>query len=121
MLVAYKVISRNSFVFRRPTWIYQYTPEESDAKKAEFAQPTMTLVHMNGINEHYFVNIDETAVYFDSSHYYTVNERVAKTVSMRRGSTANKICTVCVTVAADGSKLHLFVILNGTVNGGVAK
>ena len=61
--------------------------KESDSKKAEFAQSTMTLVPMNGIGEHYFGNMDETAVYFDSSHYYTVNERVAKTVSMRRSST----------------------------------
>ena len=43
-----------------------------------------------------------------------MNERGAKTVSVRRGSTANERRTVCVTVAADGSKLPLFVIFKGT-------
>ena len=46
---------------------------------------------------------------------------VAKTVSVRCGSTANEICTVCVTVAADGSKLPLFVIFKGSANGWIAK
>ena len=60
---AYKFISRNSLVFRRPTRVSQYTPEEEiEARKAHFALSTMTVVHMNGINEHDFVNIDETAV-----------------------------------------------------------
>ena len=41
----------------------QYILEESEARKAQFAQSTMTAVHMNGIYEHYFVNMDETAAY----------------------------------------------------------
>ena len=40
---------------------------------------------------------------------------------MRRGSTANKRCTGCVTIAADGSKLPLFVIFKGIDNGRIAK
>ena len=89
--------------------------------KAQFAQYTMTLVHINGINEHYFMNIDETAVCFDSNHNYTVNERGSKTVSVRQSSTVDKICTVCVTVAAERRKLPLFVIFKATVNGIIAR
>ena len=51
-----------------------------EARRAEFAQSTMTLVQMNGINEHNFVNMDETEVFFYSNHNCTVNEKGVKTV-----------------------------------------
>ena len=92
-----------------------------EANRVEFVQSTMTLVHINGINKHCFVNMDETAVYFDSNHNRTINEKDGKTVSVRRGSTANKRCTVCVTVATDGSKLSLFVVFKGSANGRIVK
>ena len=75
----------------------------------EYAQYKMTLMQMNGINEHYFVYFDEPAVYFDSDHNCTINEKGSKKVLVLRGSTANKRCTVCVTVSPDGRKLPFFV------------
>ena len=42
-------------------------------------------------------------------------------LSVRHGSSANKRCTVCVTVAADGTRLPLFVIFKGSPNGPIAK
>ena len=79
---AYKFISRHSLMFRRPTGVSQYKTEESSARKTQFAQSNVTVVHMNGKKEHYIVNMDETAVYFDSNHDYTNNERGAKKVSV---------------------------------------
>ena len=90
-------------------------------KEARFAQSSMTLVHINVISEHYFVNIDETAVYFDSNHNCTIYERGAKTVLLRRGCTADKRCTVCVNVSGDGTKLPLFVVFKRTANGRIVK
>ena len=118
---AYMFNKRYSLVFRSPTPISQYTIEEMEARRVKFAQSTMTHVQMNGINEHYLVNMDETAVNFDSNHNCTINKKEAKTVSVQRGSTANKRCTVCVTVAADGNKLPLFVIFKGISSGQIAK
>ena len=60
---------------------------------------------MKGVNSGMFVNMNETAVRFDNDHNHTFNEKGAKTVSERHGSSANKRCTVCITVAADGTKL----------------
>ena len=77
----------------------------------------MNLVHMNGMNEHYFMDMDKRAVYFDNNHNYTLNERGARTVSVQWGSTANKRCIFRVTVASDGSRLPLFVIFKGTAEG----
>ncbi len=78
------------------------------------------MVHMNSIPSGLLVNMDETAIYFDTHHSYTVNERCAKTESVRRGTSANKRCTVCITVAADSNKLPLFVIFKGAVSGPIA-
>ena len=77
----------------------------------------MTLVQMEDVSDNKFVNMDETAVYFDTHHNYTISEKGAKTVSVPRGSSVNKRCIVCIAVAADGTKLPLFVIFKGAVNG----
>ena len=102
---ARKFRKRHDLVFRRPTRVSQYSPQQAEAVRTEFAQSTMTMVHMNSIPRNMFVNMDETAVYFDTDYNYTVNKKGAKTVSVRHGSSDNKRCTVCVTVAADGTKL----------------
>ena len=60
-------------------------------------------------------------MYFDSNHNCTINEKGVKTVSVGRGSTASKRCIVCVTVAADGSKLPLLAIFKTSDNGRIAK
>ena len=62
-----------------------------------------------------FINMDETAVYFDTGNNYTVNKRGSEAVSIRQGNSDNKRCTVCVTVAADGIKLFLFIIFKDAV------
>ncbi len=38
----------------------------------------MTMIHMNNITDDLFVNIDITAVYFDTNSTYTVSEKGAK-------------------------------------------
>ncbi len=63
---------------------------------------------MNSIEGNLFVNIDETAVYFDTHHDHTINEKKAKTISVRHECSNNNSCTVCITVAADGTKLPFF-------------
>ncbi len=81
----------------------QDTPEEVEQMRQSFAQSTMTFIRMNNINRNLFVNIDETAVYFDSQSNYTVCEGGAKTVSVLRGSSMNERCTFCIAVTADGT------------------
>ena len=81
----------------------------------------MTFIHMKGVNSSMFVNMDETAIYFDNHHNYAINEKGAKIVPVRHGSSANKRCTVCVTVTADGTRLPLFIIFKGSPNEPIAK
>ncbi len=83
-------------------------------------QSATTMIRMNSIEGNLFVNMDEIAVYFDTHHNYTINEKGAKTVSVRHGCSNNKRCTVWITVAANGTKLPLFVIFKGASNGPIA-
>ena len=81
----------------------------------------MTYIQMNDIPRSLFVNMDETAIYFDTPHHTIVNVRGVKTVSVRRGSSIIQRCTLCITVAADGAKLPLFFIFKSLPNGKIAK
>lgn len=80
----------------------------------------MTLVRMNKISNNALVKMDETAVYFGSQSNCAVNEKGAKTVSVRCGRIANECSTVCIAVAANGTKLLLFFIIKGAVSGPIA-
>jgi hypothetical protein len=56
-------------------------------------------------------NADQTLVYFDMLPNVTVNEKGAKTVSIRGMGNENARITVMLGVLADGRKLLLYVIL----------
>ena len=99
----------------------KHTPVEAEAVRGSFAQSTMTHIHMNDIPSSLFVNMDETAIYFDTPQITTINVHGAKTVSVRRGSGISQRCTLCITVAASEDKLPLFVILKVRQNDSIAK
>lgn len=73
-------------------------------------------LHSKGINQKFFVNMDQTAIYFDSKTRTTVSERGERTVSIRSDSSSKRI-TLSVAVAYDGTKLPLFVVFKGQPNG----
>ena len=112
---ARKFHMRHQLVFRRPTRVLQYAPQEAEQRRAAFALSTMTLINMSSVSENLFLNMDESAVYFENQ-----NEKCEKTVSVRYGSSSDKRCTVCIAFAADGTKLPLFVIFKGSINGPIA-
>ena len=76
---------------------------------------------MNDIPSSLFVNMGETAIYFDAAQIATANVRGAKTASVRRGGSSSQISTLCINVAARRAKLPLSVILKARQNGSVAK
>jgi hypothetical protein len=71
---------------------------------------------LHGVELRNFVNMDETAVYFESKSNTTVSRRGVKTVPERDSGSNAKRCTVCVAVAADGTKLPLFFVFKGSPN-----
>jgi hypothetical protein len=66
---------------------------------------------MHRLDPHYFLNMDQTAVYFKSISKTVVVKKGSKTIFASESGSNNKRCTVVVTVAADGTKLHPFFIL----------
>jgi len=76
---------------------------------------------LQGLDYRYFVNMDETAVYFESKSNTTVSKRGVKTVPARDSGSNSKRCTVCVAVAADGTKLPLFYVFKGAPNALIEK
>lgn len=60
-----------------------------------------------------FLNMDQTAVYFESKSKSTVEEKGKRTVSTRDSGSNTKRCTVVVTVSATGKKLPPFFVFKG--------
>ena len=66
---------------KRVDWIFCRPTRVSQSVRAEFTQSTMTIMQMNSILHTMFVNMDQTAVYFNEDYNYTVNKKGANTVS----------------------------------------
>lgn len=58
--------------------------------------------------------MDEIALYFEAKSRSAVHPRRAASVHVRASGSINSRMTVCCFVAADGTKLPLFVIFKGT-------
>ena len=74
----YRFLRHHKLALRGPTRVSHRTPAESEAVRESFAQSTMKYIQMNCIPRCLFVNIDETAIYFDTTHNTTVHVRGAK-------------------------------------------
>lgn len=68
-----------------------------------------------------FVNMDETAVYFEAKENRTVHFKGENTISIRSTGSNSKRLSVCVAVSSNGCKLPLFFIFKGQPNGRIEK
>jgi transposase-like protein len=64
---------------------------------------------LENVGPHYFINMDQTAVYFESKSKCIVAQKGARSVCARDSGSDAKRCTIVVTVAADGTKLPPFL------------
>jgi hypothetical protein len=72
---------------------------------------------LHGMDLKYFLNMDQTAVYFEmKSSTTTVHPAGARTVSIRDSASNSKRATVVLAVAADGTKLPPFVVFKGKIH-----
>jgi hypothetical protein len=69
---------------------------------------------LHGMPLKYFINMDQTAVYFEMKSSTTVHQKGERTVSVRDSASNSKRATVVLAVAADGTKLPPFVVFKGT-------
>lgn len=64
-----------------------------------------------------FVNMDETAEYFEAKPKSTVHPSGANTIPIRCTGSSNQCLRAYVTVASDGTKLSLFLNFKGKPHG----
>jgi hypothetical protein len=61
----------------------------------------------------YFINMDQTAMYFEMKSTTTIHELGARTVSVCESGSNSKRAMLVLAVAADGTKLPPFVVFKG--------
>ena len=62
------------------------------------------------------INMDETAVYFDSFPRKTIDIKGKKIIEVLTTGSEKRRCTVCVTITASGEILRPMVIFNDSVS-----
>jgi len=113
----YMFLERNGLSIRRVTRVGQKLSshledvriQTCEAIRERFA-PSGTL---HGIVHKHFINMDQTAVYFEAKYKMMFNVKGANSVAARDSGSNTKRCTVVLAVAADGTKLPPFVIFKG--------
>ena len=113
----YRFLGRNGLSIRRPTRIGQKLSGHLQEVQDDMAQSIRNRLaeggSLHGLDLRNFVNMDQTAVWFEMKSSTTVDLTGARTVSIRDSGSNTKRCTVCLAVAADGTKLPPFVIFKG--------
>ena len=109
----YRFMTRHNLSVRTATRIGQKLASDMEAVQRDFSIRIMMQYFSIVNNAKYFVNMDETNVYFNCKPKRTVNLKGQKTISIRIGSSTSLRVTVCVSIAMDGTKLPLFLIFKG--------
>lgn len=121
----YKFMERFGLSIRRRTHVGQKLSGHLLAVKQNFGKIISQRFSTNGtlanVPAKFCLNMDQTAVFFESKNNTTVNKKGRKTVSVRDSGSNSKRCTVSVTIAADGTKLPLFYVFKGVPEGRIHK
>ena len=117
----YEFMCRKNLTVRTRTRVAQVLDREMQSFKRDYCSRLMRMYLYRIKNPHFFVNMDQTAVYLNCSPKRIVDRKGKKTISIRVGGTAYMRFTLCVAVAMDGTKLLLFVIFKGKPNGNIEK
>jgi transposase-like protein len=114
----YKFLGRHGLTVRRVTRIGQklsgHLKEVQDDCANAIKKRMAVGGTLHGIDLKYFINMDQTAVYFEMKSSTTVDKVGTRTVSIRDSASNSKRATVVLAVAADGTKLPPFVVFKGT-------
>ena len=120
----YKFLDRHGLTIRRVTRKGQI----SCGKLEEVKQRVVASINSRfkfgdlcDVDDSMFVNMDETAIYYESKQATTINNKGENTVAIRSTGSSSKRMTVCVACAYDGTKLPLFLVFKGKPDGRIEK
>ncbi len=102
-------MKRHRFSFRVSTRVGQISPEDAEAKKAEFALEVRAKMQELGVNVIYAA--DQTAQFWEVIPKSTVNETGAKTVWVRAGGNSKERMTVMLLGDSNGVKYNPWIVL----------
>jgi hypothetical protein len=114
----YKFLARHGLLIQRVTLVgrklsghlKQVQDDAATAIRKRIVEVGGTL---HGMDLKYFINMDQTAVYFEMKSTTTVHELGARTVSVCKSGLNSKRAMIVLAVVADGTKLSPFVVFKG--------
>ena len=116
----YQFSKRNNLVIRTRTFVTQGRAPEMETMRLEFCRGVMRTYKNLIKNPMYLINMEETADYFNSPPTRTEYRKSEKTVPANIQG-ASLIITVAVSIAMNGTKLSLLLILKDKTEGSVKK
>ena len=110
----YRFLRRYNLSIRRSTHVGQRSEHVLDTRGAEYVKQLNEKFRAGNIYSRAYreemVNMDQTAIYFESVPPTTVAKRGSNSVSIRKCNDTNQRATLCISVASCGHKLPLFII-----------
>jgi len=120
----YQFLHRRALTVRVATRVGQKLSGHLHSVRVQFVGDIMERFQsgmFSDVPANMFVNMDETAVYFEGKEKTTIDAVGSRTVHIRSSGGSNQRVTVCTAAACDGTKLPLFVIFKGEPNARVEK
>jgi hypothetical protein len=108
-----KFMRRNNLSLRAKTSIAQKLPAALEEKMATFIRSVRDVRKELKYPDSMIVNMDETPMYFDMTTNKTVNQKGAKTVSVRSTGADKRRLTVVLAASGDGQMLSPMIIFKG--------
>ena len=121
----YRFLRRQYYTFRRTTHRGQKLISAMDGIQVAFVDELKSKLSNVGILRDVkpirFVNMDQTAVYFEPQVSKTINKRGLRTVAVRScGSNSHRL-SAFLAVSSDGTKLPPFIVFKAKPNGRIEK
>lgn len=114
---SYLFLARHGLSIRRVTRIGQKLSGHLKEVQEDMAESVRLRLaeggSLHGMDLKHFINMDQTAVWFEMKSGTTVDLVGKNTISIRDSGSNSKRCTVVLAVAADGTKLPPFVVFKG--------
>lgn len=121
----YPFLHRRSLSIRRVTHEGQKLSGHLASVQRDFVACVMERFGCDGtlsrVTPSGFVNMDETAVFFETKTNQTVNPIGDRTIAIRCSNSNAKRMTICVACASDGTKLPLMFVLKGKPDGRIER
>lgn len=112
-----RLLKSNGFSIRSPTRVAQASSEAIKELATQFMDHIRPLLSLNCRDKKWIMNMDQTAMFFSMKPRTTIDEKGARTITVRDTKNGDTRVTVAVSITADGQVLKPFIVMKG--NGSV--